>query len=1031
MAIGSGRWGGLRQEPYNPDPKDADNDGIVQEGTPFERPIGTRYLTAAGEEISSLLDGSNVSQLDGLRLVDANGNDVSYNQSWRSESLSLGERQQSIGESLGTVGQSLGTIDKVPATGDYRMEHRPPGLGEGGPLHAMDQIYPADVYSSDAMRLYGSGLREDAAKDREMFEIMRRVRGNPNAEVIMYRAVPVEGVDTINPGDWVTPSRLYAVEHGEGPMRGQYRILEMRVRAGDLHTDGNYIYEFGYDPMPVEKPVDNRRLSPAAKELHEDVIPSWSSGDEAWADFPDLEERGSQVWEAYSNGEIDGIEYEEIYFEVVNEGLQRRLSEISRVYGDETGDILDAWVRGDIGVTEGVRNDISNGRYQGLIELIQDSPPKETLWRGMMIDPETQQRMEAAGVINMPVGATSTNERAAGEYAGLSGGMGGPSSIMIKVEGANAFPARTVSPVDSDDEWLVTGDFDIVSVDEYVGSGRLPGGTRAKQWTVRPRTSPDSDADAPAIRDGSDVIQQRNIEVVNGIKEAGGLFRRGDMTPDERAAFIAGEPTGTSQYRYSTDTPAEQLDALIDRRLSTEFDDKPAGVYNPSLQRQIEKIEQDRIEFIERFGDSDPNNRSTIDQYDKNIERLRAHQDYLSNTPREQIREDILTFLRTAVEDEDTRVAVTVPTGRLDQIISGGGRYKTTHEVVSNHSGSEARRQYEAALGLPMSTPDELRPASGYVLYGDRMRKLNEAAAKRAEELGADMDLFDPLASIPRLEDSIGGTRVYGDIQFILRPEVKDRTKFGIGDSYNNTIDGAPMVGATDDELLGQAFQNMGGKGAQTNKNNKTLAHILDHMLTGRGDMMGAGPEGDKLLPQHAYGKGITTDYHEALIMGSFDLSEVERIVMPVASPEGVSISDVETIKSEPTFMKNVSPEDLAFFERYFSEGSSRAQDEVRSLMLSTELTATLSRTKADKKREEFAEKIRSLAPNIQISWVNTYGVDFDKELQSIADADGVAVEDLLSTNFSKRWPNFIAELRAAEIPLDYAYDFSTTGSVV
>ena len=494
MAIGSGRWGGLRQEPYNPNPKDADNDGIVQEGTPFERPIGTRYLNAAGEEISSLLNGSNVSQLDGLRLVDANDNPVEYRQSWRSESLSLGERQETIGQSLGTVGQTLGTVDEVPATGDYRIEHRPPGRGEGAPLHALDQLYPPDVYSADAMRLYGSGVRADAAKDREMAEVIQRVRGNPDAEVIMYRAVPVDGVDTINAGDWVTPSRLYAVEHGEGPMRGEYRIIEMRVRAGDLHTDGNYIYEFGYDPMPTAKPIDDRDLSPAAKELHDDIIPSWRSGDEAWADFPDLEERGVALIDAYENGEIDVYDYESRYTEIVTEGLERRLDSISQVYGAETGDVLDAWVRGDYGATESIRDGISEGQYSGLIELIDDSPPQETLWRGMMIDAETQQRMEAAGVISMPLGATSSNERAAGEYAGLSVTGGGPSSVMIKVEGANAFPARTISPVESDDEWLVAGEFEIVSVDEYVKPGAFADATPIKQWTVRPRRKSDPES---------------------------------------------------------------------------------------------------------------------------------------------------------------------------------------------------------------------------------------------------------------------------------------------------------------------------------------------------------------------------------------------------------------------------------------------------------------------------------------------------------------------------------------------------------
>ena len=52
----------------------------------------------------------------------------------------------------------------------------------------------------------------------------------------------------INPGDWVTTVRRYAVEHGKSNLDGQYRILSKMVHARDLYTDGNSIYEWGYDP---------------------------------------------------------------------------------------------------------------------------------------------------------------------------------------------------------------------------------------------------------------------------------------------------------------------------------------------------------------------------------------------------------------------------------------------------------------------------------------------------------------------------------------------------------------------------------------------------------------------------------------------------------------------------------------------------------------------------------------------------------------------------------------------------------------
>jgi hypothetical protein len=70
------RWGGLRPEPYDPDAVDADNDGIVQEGTAWERPAGTKILDELGREI--IKGHTTTTRPAGLRYVDANGKDVDY-----------------------------------------------------------------------------------------------------------------------------------------------------------------------------------------------------------------------------------------------------------------------------------------------------------------------------------------------------------------------------------------------------------------------------------------------------------------------------------------------------------------------------------------------------------------------------------------------------------------------------------------------------------------------------------------------------------------------------------------------------------------------------------------------------------------------------------------------------------------------------------------------------------------------------------------------------------------------------------------
>lgn len=70
------RWGGLRPEPYDPDARDADGDGIVQEQTAWERPVGTNLVDELGRAITR---GSNVgARPRGMRVVDSSGNDVDY-----------------------------------------------------------------------------------------------------------------------------------------------------------------------------------------------------------------------------------------------------------------------------------------------------------------------------------------------------------------------------------------------------------------------------------------------------------------------------------------------------------------------------------------------------------------------------------------------------------------------------------------------------------------------------------------------------------------------------------------------------------------------------------------------------------------------------------------------------------------------------------------------------------------------------------------------------------------------------------------
>ena len=128
---------------------------------------------------------------------------------------------------------------------DYHYQHRAPSNnGDDAPLHALDKIFPPDIYSNKAIQYYGTG---DDKADRESMKVINAVRGNPDAVVTVYRGVP-KGVNVINDGDWVTLSKTYAEQHVESNIQGEGHVISMQVPARTIFTDANSINEFGYDP---------------------------------------------------------------------------------------------------------------------------------------------------------------------------------------------------------------------------------------------------------------------------------------------------------------------------------------------------------------------------------------------------------------------------------------------------------------------------------------------------------------------------------------------------------------------------------------------------------------------------------------------------------------------------------------------------------------------------------------------------------------------------------------------------------------
>lgn len=167
--MASVRWGGLRLEPYNPDAVDADNDGIVQEGTAWERPAGTRLLDELGDEIQRGLQSM---QRPNLRVVDSGGNTVDYKPTYqRGTPGATGRAQQKL-STLASLGypslkdrgvRSIG--DMVPTIGDI-VKPKERVIDVDGSIYNLKRRTPGDrIFPKRGNRQRAFGRADEKAKE--------------------------------------------------------------------------------------------------------------------------------------------------------------------------------------------------------------------------------------------------------------------------------------------------------------------------------------------------------------------------------------------------------------------------------------------------------------------------------------------------------------------------------------------------------------------------------------------------------------------------------------------------------------------------------------------------------------------------------------------------------------------------------------------------------------------------------------------------------------------------------------------------
>ena len=144
---------------------------------------------------------------------------------------------------------------------DYGMSHRP--STDYGDASNFEENMP-DVFEHPEWY-----FNKSEAHNMESLRALRKARNNPEGEIIIYRATIG---DTINEGDWVSPSKKYAEMHNWHSLNDEGNILELKVKAKDIRFAGDDINEFGYFPNGVDK-YSLSRFEEQLTKLHANRIP--------------------------------------------------------------------------------------------------------------------------------------------------------------------------------------------------------------------------------------------------------------------------------------------------------------------------------------------------------------------------------------------------------------------------------------------------------------------------------------------------------------------------------------------------------------------------------------------------------------------------------------------------------------------------------------------------------------------------------------------------------------------------------------
>lgn len=415
-----------------------------------------------------------------------------------------------------------------------------------------------------------------------------------------------------------------------------------------------------------------------------------------------------------------------------------------------------------------------------------------------------------------------------------------------------------------------------VIVDD-LGKMRCPPGTpNANQFTdlqmsncMIPSAETAANAAQEALRSAADVID-RAIAGVRGGSEADKLPKADHPTSSKIRAF--NEKILSKAPSFGKRTNAH-VKALNDDGRYRQLGEIKTFDQQREIRRRETKIALAEIRQQILSGGMD-DRRNHIDS---------------SFTP--EVQEFILTHSDDEIIETIEATALKIAKGRkreasvwgkmehLESVLTDG--YRPMSDVAggtvdaSTKTLSGGRGKVEAEMGIPLDSG--LRPIYGFSNYTFFDEKLAQTLAQRDEEAGSPRGMRKAthalsvdgtgatMNSQPNMFNGNGGG--YGDMEFILHPEVADRTTMHFGDSLLDTGYSTHATQSTDEEFTESIIGQLDRSGVRDNINRMLRTHITgDFANWNRG--AGSNPEGYN-------GNG---SYTEAQILGGFGVDDIAVI---------------------------------------------------------------------------------------------------------------------------------------------------------